>query len=73
VRAIIIDDAAARALLDQLTLEKFQATDNTLHSIEVAIHRGEKINPQWVVSEVHRHFHYVVTRWLQEQGAQVVR
>lgn len=58
MRAIIIDDKDARALLDSLKIEKMQ----------IAL-RGA----QPVVEEIYRRFHYVVCSWLQEQGADVVR
>lgn len=63
MRAIIISDADARALLDQLKLTSLQA-DNIM--------RDDHDRPP-TVSEIHRAFHYVVTRWLQEQGADCVR
>ena len=56
MRAIIISDADARALLEQLLLIKL---------------RSDVANPP-TLDEVYRAFHYVVTRWLQEQGANVV-
>lgn len=68
MKAIIIQDQDARALLDQLKLEAFHPT---------SYHTGqERLTPQElkvVTEEVHRRFHYIVCRWLQEQGASVVR
>lgn len=58
MRAIIIDDKDARALLDSLELEKMRLPL-----------RGAQIP----VEEIHRAFHYKVCCWLQDQGANVVR
>ncbi len=61
MKAIIIEDKDAKALLAQLELEKF----NTVHL---------RKDPDRPVSrdEMHRWFHYVVVNWLQEQGAEIV-
>ena len=68
MRAIIIQDMDARSLLDQLTLEKFE---------ELRHGSGRDDIPQdiWrlAVEAAHRKFHFVTCRWLQEQGASVVR
>lgn len=61
MRAIIIDDKDARELLGQLKLEQFQILDS-----------GGK--DDWaIIQKVHAKFHYVVCRWLQDQGANMVR
>lgn len=56
MRAIIISDADAKALLDKLELTKF---------------RNERPKSTDVDS-IHRAFHYEVCRWLQEHGADIV-
>ena len=56
MKAIIIQDTDARALLDKLTLESMRT--NGHHANDAA--------------SVHRAFHYIVVRWLQDQGADVV-
>jgi hypothetical protein len=61
MKAIIISDADARALLDSLELAALRP-----------IPRAEPAKPT-TVEDIHRAFHYVVTRWLQEQGADTVR
>lgn len=71
MRAIIIQDADASNLLDLLKLEKFEdvqqwTNNDAWHSLPERV-RNELAN------KLHRHFHYVVCRWLQEQGASVVR
>ncbi len=60
MRTIIISDEDARALLEQLELEKL---------------KGGRWNgqPPTTLDAMHRTFHYIVCRWLQEQGANVVR
>jgi hypothetical protein len=62
VKAIIISDADARALLDKLELTALRG-DNIM--------RDDPTRPT-TMGEIHRAFHYVVTRWLQEQGADCV-
>jgi hypothetical protein len=68
MRAIIIDDKDARALLEQLKLESLQGSHGVRSAEDVPAHAREAL-----VAEVHRVFHYVVCRWLQDQGANVVR
>ena len=63
MKAIIISDADARALLDKLELTKLKGAGH--------FPRESPENPP-SIGEMHRVFHYVVCRWLQEQGADVV-
>ncbi len=63
MRAIIIQDTDARALLDSLKLHAMQDSN---------ILRVDCTKPP-SVDDIHRAFHYVVARWLQEQGANVAR
>lgn len=78
MKAIIIQDHDARALLDQLKLESMP--DTSVVFINGA--KPEEIDDfnhkyaSWIKQhkqECHRRFHYVVCRWLQEQGANVIR
>lgn len=62
MKAIIISDTDARALLHSLELRSLKS-DNML--------RDDPDRPPTLAS-VHRAFHYVVTKWLQEQGADCV-
>jgi hypothetical protein len=62
MKAIIISDMDARALLHSLELTSLRR-DNIM--------RDDPSRPA-TVSDVHRAFHYVVTKWLQEQGADCV-
>ena len=62
MKAIIISDMDARALLDKLKLKSLTA-DNIM--------RDDPARPP-TVSDIHRAFHYVVCCWLQEQGADCV-
>lgn len=64
MKAIIIQDTDARALLDTL---KLTALQDARH-----ITREDYDKPP-SLEQIHRVFHYVVCRWLQEQGADVVR
>jgi len=62
MKAIIISDTESLALLDSLELAKFKAEGQF---------RGT--TPESIVDEMHRRFHYVVTRWLQSVGAETVK
>ena len=66
MRAIIINDTEARALLEQLELVKLK---------DAGHYRGESeiLPTQQQLEQAHRVFHYVVTRWLQEMGCDVIR
>jgi hypothetical protein len=60
--------------LDRLKLEAFLSAPfgaSTTHVIE-----AKKLTPEeyrYLADDIHRRFHFVVCRWLQEQGADVVR
>ncbi len=58
MRAIIIQESDCKALLNTLELEKF----NTCAF-------KSKPDEPWTAEEMHRRFHYVVTKWLQDQGS----
>lgn len=63
MKAIIINDADARALLDSLELAQMRAANHwPNHSTAT----------NEAIIEAHRAFHYIVCRWLQEQGADVM-
>lgn len=74
MRAIIIEDKDAAALLDQLKLESM---DKDLNSYMIAAkEEWHKLPPSTrdeIVHKLHRKFHFIVCRWLQEQGANVTR
>lgn len=59
MRVIIIEDKDARELLDRLELAKLRATN----------YRGNPVT----FEEMHQTFHFHVVRWLQDQGANIVR
>lgn len=61
MRAIIIDDKDAKSLLMRLELAAMKK-DNVM--------RDDPSRPP-TADDIHRAFHYVVVRWLQEQGADV--
>jgi hypothetical protein len=63
MKAIIIQDTDARALLDKLKLESLRDSGHIM--------RDDLSRPP-TLAEVHRVFHYVVCKWLQEQGADCV-
>lgn len=64
MKAIIISDSDARALLDRLELGAMKASN---HWPVNAVSRPEEIE------QAHRAFHYIVTKWLQEMGADLRR
>lgn len=61
MKAIIISDADAKALLSKLELVNLRGAGHIM--------RTDDRPP--TLSEIHRVFHYVVCVWLQEQGADV--
>lgn len=62
VKAIIIQDTDARALLDKLKLESLKGEHT----------QWDDPDNRPTVASMHRRFHYIVCTWLQEQGADVV-
>ena len=62
MRAIIIDDHDARALMERLELAKFKHRPIT-----------EGRTTEQILDDVHGHFRYIVVSWLTEQGCTVVR
>lgn len=65
MRAIIIDDKDARSLLQELELRRLQERNFGLNQ------ECKDLSPDEVLAKVHKVFHYVVCKWLQEQGAKV--
>ena len=63
MKAIIISDSDAKALLDRLELKAMREAN---HWPANASALDEEI------IEAHRAFHFIVCRWLQEMGADVV-
>lgn len=63
MRAIIIDDKDARALVESLELQAMN---------ERNILRKNPDEP-CTAHDMHRAFRYVVVRWLQDQGCNVTR
>lgn len=64
MKAIIIEDVDARALLDSLELNTMRAANHWPHN--------SKATNEAIV-DAHRTFHYIVCRWLQDHGANVVK
>lgn len=71
MRAIIIQDKDAKALLDQLKLEAFY-NRGRLYGFP-ALEKLTESEREMVLTELHRKFHYIVTHWLQDQGADLIR
>lgn len=73
MRAIIIDDKDAQALLRDLELKKMLA-DNVIGEHQTKPPAWtEDAWRQSVIDGLHRSFHFVVVRWLQDQGCDCVR
>ena len=66
MRAIIIDDKDAKALLQQLELAKLKATAD--HRV---LGPYQKDDVPYAIEHVHSWFKYYVCKWLQDQGAHV--
>ena len=69
MRAIIIEDKDAKALIDGLRL-----TQTTVHNYTTVQHTAVRLkipedDVKKMADEIHRHFHYTVVKWLQDQGA----
>ena len=71
MRAIIIEDKDARAILDKLKLESLKDLRFT-NGVEVGKVLSQR-DIDSMVSEIHRKFHYEVCSWLQDQGASVTK
>lgn len=59
MKAIIITDADAKALLDKLELKKLRGEGHIMR---------EDFDRPPTIGDIHRAFHFVVVGWLQEQG-----
>lgn len=66
MRVIIIEDKDARALVESLEMQKLKENRHLLGKDWVDI-------PPELVNACHRTFHYVVVRWLQDQGCNLIR
>lgn len=73
MRAIIIDDKDAKALINQLKLTELTlAYHATMERYKHLLPENIDLFVKSVISEVHSQFHYDITRWLQNQGANVL-
>lgn len=74
MRAIIIDDKDAVALLDRLKLESFEKSLGGYGAAENDAWQGlPQSMCDEIIRRIHGRFHYVVCSWLQEQGAKTFR
>jgi len=68
MKVIIIEEKDSKALLDRLELQKFRKGEQ--HRNKKASTSTDLGNRDMVtLGDMHRWFHYIVTIWLQEQGA----
>lgn len=60
MKVCVVRDEDSIALLNKLELEKHKLIEH---------HKDH-----WpMIDDVHRHFHYYIVRWLQEQGLETVK
>ncbi len=73
MRLITFEEKDAVALLEELQLQKFlsEPTGEAVRTCER--YHMTRQDYEFLVGDIHRKFHYVVTRWLQTQGASAVR
>lgn len=72
MRAIIIDDKDAKALLDKLKLESFDKSLGGYGISENEAWNGLPVSMrQEIIRRIHGRFHFVVCTWLQDEGAKV--
>ena len=71
MKAIIIQESDAANLLDLIQLEKF--TDPQMWAHNDVWNALPEQTKKEMLNNLHRKFHYIVCRWLQEQGASCVR
>lgn len=75
MRAIIIQDNDAVALLDKLKLTSLEAGNYGLSRVYLDRNAWD-VSPEIqksIVETAHKTFHMVVCRWLQEMGCDVTR
>lgn len=73
MRAIIIEDKDAKSLLNDLKLTEFEGMVHDRESRMIS--EQFKIPDEqmkFIISSIHRRFHYRVCCWLQAQGASVI-
>ncbi len=68
MRVIIIDDAAAKALIDKLQLANLEAQKDPRRMAPFKLE-----DAKWTIDDVHSYYHYYVVRWLQEQGCDIIK
>lgn len=71
MKAIIIQDSDAANLLDLIKLETF--SDPVMWQHADAWNALPENLRKHMMDAMHRKFHHIVCRWLQEQGASCVR
>ncbi len=73
MRAIIIDDKDARALLDSLKLASVEKSLGGYGVQENEAWNGIPLSTRTeIIRRLHARFHYVVCTWLQDQGASTI-
>ncbi len=68
MRAIIIEDKDAKALIQQLELSAFHQKQMDSPTLELVPERTRHT----LIEDIHKRFHYVVWRWLEQQGASTI-
>ena len=76
MKAIIIEDKDSRQLLDSLELKKLELPVRQIRFDEsgrTGFGKLTEAEREGIIENIHASFHYVVCRWLRDQGADVVR
>lgn len=67
MKVIIIEDKDARALVKELEFQYMKEVGVLLHFNQ------DDVATKQTVADIHRAFHYVVVRWLQDQGCETTK
>lgn len=68
MKAIIIEDKDARALVDSLLLERLRVDNIMSMDAEKPSAWSDGAWRKKQIDDLHQSFHFVVVRWLQAQG-----
>lgn len=77
MKAIIIQDHDCKALIEKLQLEKLKDRPTVFipGATPEQVEQFNKVYGRWiqdVKNDLYSSFHFVVVRWLQEQGANLI-
>lgn len=74
MRVAIVKDEDSLALLDALELAKFTTKPHGTNINTITERHGlTERELEFIVGDIHRRFHYIVTGWLQKQGLDIIK